>query len=185
MCFFVAQLRGPFSRFGRIDKIRLLPQKKCAFVEFVHQGDAEVAIKEMQGFNLRGDRLKLNFGQGSSRPAEPARQYRRPLDEDDLRLAPVPEGERECASRCCFYSNACVVAAAPPANKDIATVIENMAKFVHKLGLPFEDKVKDLQKGNPRFEFLFGGSGQDFYAWRKYDLKVRTRALVLTVAAHD
>lgn len=60
----------------------------------MHQSDAEVAIKEMQGFNLRGDRLKLNFGQGSSRPAEPQRHYRRPLDEDDLRLAPVPEGER-------------------------------------------------------------------------------------------
>lgn len=72
--------------------------------------------------------------------------------------------------------------AAPPANKDVATVIETLAKFVHKLGLPFEEKVKDLQKGNPRFEFLFGGTGQDFYAWRKYDLKDQENRSGTTVA---
>jgi len=101
-------------------------------------------MREMQGQLLRGERLKINFGHGGTGGGKKG--------DEELRLAPVPE-------------------VGPPPNKDVAFVIEQLATFVHRLGIAFEEKVKDIQKANPRFEFLFGGTGHDYYEWRKYDLK--------------
>jgi RNA recognition motif-containing protein len=138
------ELYGPFARFGTIDNIRLLPQKKCAFITFSNVAEAELAMREMQGQLLRGERLKINFGHGGTGGGKKG--------DEELRLAPVPE-------------------VGPPPNKDVAFVIEQLATFVHRLGSAFEEKVKDVQKANPRFEFLFGGPGHDYFEWRKYDLK--------------
>ncbi len=139
------ELYGPFARFGTIDNIRLLPQKKCAFITYMNVAEAELAMREMQGQMLRGERLKINFGHGGTTGGKKG-------GDEELRLAPVPE-------------------VGPPGNKDVAAVIEQLAGFVHRLGSAFEEKVKDIQKANPRFEFLFGGTGQDYYEWRKYDLR--------------
>lgn len=80
-----------------------------------------------QGFSLHGDRLRINFGYGGQNRNE---SRRRPLDEDEMRLAPVPE-------------------AAPPADKDVAHVIEELAKFVHKVCAVFVF-VFDLVGANVR-----------------------------------
>lgn len=41
-------LRAPFARFGRVERVKLLPEKKCAFLEFERQEEAERALREMQ-----------------------------------------------------------------------------------------------------------------------------------------
>ncbi len=51
----------------QVTHVRLLPLKKCAFLEYSSQAEAEVALREMQGFNLMGNRLRLNFGFGGGR----------------------------------------------------------------------------------------------------------------------
>ncbi len=142
------ELRSIFSRFGHVENVRLILPKRCAFLTLSSVSDAEMAIRELQGYNFRGERLKLNFG--TPQPLQQNRQHRR-MDEE-IRLAPVPQCD-------------------PPSNPDIQHVIDSLASYVHRLGISFEEKVKDLQKGNPRFEFLFGGVGHDYYAWRKYELK--------------
>jgi hypothetical protein len=63
----------------------------------------------------------------------------------------------------------------PPANADVAHVIEEMAKHVLQYGVVFEEKVRDLQKSNPRFEFLKGGAGSDYFDWVKFDLREQER----------
>jgi RNA recognition motif-containing protein len=105
------ELHGPFSRFGTIENIRLLPAKKCAFITFSNVAEAELALREMQGQMLRGERLKINFGHGGATKKD-----------EETRLAPVPE-------------------VGPPSSSDVAAVIEQLASFVHRLGPAFEEKV--------------------------------------------
>ncbi len=106
------ELYGPFSRFGTIENIRLLPAKKCAFITFSNVAEAELALREMQGQAIRGERLKINFGHGGTAVKK----------DEETRLAPVPE-------------------VGPPNNRDVAMVIEQLAAFVHRLGVAFEEKV--------------------------------------------
>lgn len=106
------ELGSAFSRFGKIENIRLLPAKKCAFITFSNVAEAELALREMQGQILRGERLKINFGHGGAVKKD-----------EEMRLAPVPE-------------------VGPPDNRDVAMVIEQLAAFVHRLGVAFEEKVE-------------------------------------------
>lgn len=47
--------RQLFVKYGPIEKIKLIPSKKCGFVNFVARKAAEEAIKELYGnFNLKG-----------------------------------------------------------------------------------------------------------------------------------
>lgn len=158
-------LYAPFSRFGNVESVRIIAAKKCAFVTFSSVAEAEAALQGLQGQIVRGERLKINFGHAGSRDrvggGGGTGGVLKPIggldDGSEARLAPVAE-------------------VAPPANKEIAQAIDELAKFVHRLGPAFEEKVKDNQKANPRFEFLFGGPGVDYYEWRKYDLREKENA---------
>ena len=159
------ELGDVFSRFGDIDSIRLLQGKNCAFVTYRSISEAQAAYAEMNGFELFGQMLKVNFaamrelredrdrrnqddrgggdfrgnqrnGPGVIRPVGGLGDYEEP------RMAPVAE-------------------VPAPANEDLTSVIHELAKFVLQYGSVFEEKVRDLQKSNPRFEFLKseGGTG--------------------------
>ena len=145
-------LRTPFSRFGRIENIKLLPAKKCAFVTYPSSVEAGNAIRELQGYEIRGERIRLNYGH-----AQFSAMKARMEAEQEGRAVPVPQVD-------------------PPDNADLVNVIESLASFVDRLGVSFEEMVKDEQKSNPRFEFLFGGTGKDYYDWKKYELSQRESA---------
>jgi RNA recognition motif-containing protein len=65
------QIREAFENFGRIEKIRLLREKNCAFVNFYTQENAVEARKAMQGAYLGGRPLRINFGKDSGAPPAP------------------------------------------------------------------------------------------------------------------
>ena len=41
-------LRPHFARFGRLERVRILSQKKCAFVDFETQRDGEALVGASQ-----------------------------------------------------------------------------------------------------------------------------------------
>ena len=51
-----------FKRFGNIEKVRILPHKNCAFVNFDNLESAEKAKRTMQGTIFKGQSLKINYG---------------------------------------------------------------------------------------------------------------------------
>ncbi|XP_040412036.1 tetratricopeptide repeat protein 31 isoform X2 [Cygnus olor] len=54
-------LRDCFSRFGQIQSIRMLPGKRCAFVNFKQKASAEAAYEDMLDADLEGSRLVLQL----------------------------------------------------------------------------------------------------------------------------
>eukprot|EP01118_Nematostelium_gracile_P008347 TRINITY_DN2766_c0_g1_i2.p1 TRINITY_DN2766_c0_g1~~TRINITY_DN2766_c0_g1_i2.p1 ORF type:complete len:542 (+),score=168.79 TRINITY_DN2766_c0_g1_i2:74-1627(+) len=127
------QIRVAFSQFGPIEKIRILPQKNCAFVNFATIEAAIAAKNQMQGVSI-GDRpIKINFGKETLRDGI---DLSRPYGDDKPRPPPPPP-------------------IAPPP-KDLAdkALIDKMAEFVFKNGIKFEEMLKEKQKENPKFDFL-------------------------------
>jgi hypothetical protein len=127
---------------------------------------------------LRGERIRLNFGTQQTLRGE--RDRDRPA-----RAMLADDGEFEVFlsflnTEIHYYflvfaeaRLAPVAEAPPPADPALAQAIDTLARFVNRLGLTFEELVRDQQARNPKYSFLTGGAGSDYYEWRKYDLKVR------------
>ncbi|XP_030126326.4 tetratricopeptide repeat protein 31 isoform X2 [Taeniopygia guttata] len=54
-------LRRAFGRFGEIRSMRLLPGRRCAFINFSGKAEAEEAFRAMQGATLEGSKLLLQL----------------------------------------------------------------------------------------------------------------------------
>ncbi|NXT58494.1 TTC31 protein, partial [Pluvianellus socialis] len=54
-------LHSSFSRFGEIRFIRMLPERRCAFINYARKAAAEAAYAEMQDAELEGSRLMLQL----------------------------------------------------------------------------------------------------------------------------
>jgi len=55
-------LKNLFGKFGSIENVKILNQKKCAFVDFVNLEDARKAKLELQGATIKGATLRVNYG---------------------------------------------------------------------------------------------------------------------------
>ena len=56
----------------------------------------------------------------------------------------------------------------PPAPNDPEqrNIIDKLAQFVARNGPDFEMTTKNRQKGNPKFQFLFGGEHYSYYMYK-------------------
>ncbi|NXA98380.1 TTC31 protein, partial [Melanocharis versteri] len=54
-------LRRAFGRFGEIRSVRLLPGRRCAFINFSGKAEAEEAFRAMQGATVEGSKLLLQL----------------------------------------------------------------------------------------------------------------------------
>ncbi|XP_030921217.1 tetratricopeptide repeat protein 31 [Geospiza fortis] len=54
-------LRRAFGRFGEIRSVRLLPGRRCAFINFRGKAEAEEAFRTMQGATVEGSKLLLQL----------------------------------------------------------------------------------------------------------------------------
>ncbi|PVU98651.1 hypothetical protein BB559_001384 [Furculomyces boomerangus] len=53
-----------FGKFGRIESLRTLPDKECAFVNFMRLEDAMAAHDEMQGRKIKNSSVRVGYGKG-------------------------------------------------------------------------------------------------------------------------
>jgi len=142
------QIRQSFAQFGKIEKIRILPQKGCAFVNFATLDAAINARKSMQGATFCGRQLKINFGKEETK--EGASDSSAPAQPEKPRLTTEPPPP---------YS-------APPPDQSVASLIEKTAEFVAKNGDSFERVTREKQKGNEKFQFLTPDTPfHGFYKW--------------------
>ena len=54
----------------------------------------------------------------------------------------------------------------PPPDGDQKNIIDKLAQFVARNGPEFENMTKNKQKGNPKFQFLFGGEYYHYYMYK-------------------
>ncbi|NWU87036.1 TTC31 protein, partial [Onychorhynchus coronatus] len=67
-------LRHTFGRFGEIRSVRMLPGRRCAFINFCGKAAAEAAFGAMQGATVEGSELVLQLKHPShATPAPPPR----------------------------------------------------------------------------------------------------------------
>lgn len=58
--------------------------------------------------------------------------------------------------------------ASPPTDAKRADVLHKLAEYAVKNGATFVELIKDKQKDNPEYQFLFGGQDSDYYRWVLY-----------------
>lgn len=58
--------------------------------------------------------------------------------------------------------------ASSPADAKRADVLHKLAEYAVKNGATFVELIKDKQKDNPEYQFLFGGDDSDYYRWVLY-----------------
>ncbi|KAF7279182.1 hypothetical protein GWI33_007591 [Rhynchophorus ferrugineus] len=54
----------------------------------------------------------------------------------------------------------------PPEDNELRTIIDKLAQFVARIGPDFEQMTKIKQKGNPKFQFLYGGEYFNYYQYK-------------------
>ncbi|XP_056635772.1 calcium homeostasis endoplasmic reticulum protein isoform X1 [Diorhabda sublineata] len=54
----------------------------------------------------------------------------------------------------------------PPQDTELRNIIDKLAQFVARNGPEFELMTKNKQKGNPKFQFLYGGEYYNYYQYK-------------------
>lgn len=60
------ELRQYFSPFGEITQVKIPPGKGCGFVQYVSRQSAEIAIQQMNGYQIGNSRIRLSWGRSQS-----------------------------------------------------------------------------------------------------------------------
>lgn len=60
------ELRHYFSSFGDIVYVKIPPNKGCGFVQYVSRQSAELAIEQMNGFQIGSSRIRLSWGRSQN-----------------------------------------------------------------------------------------------------------------------
>ena len=56
----IEQLKGLFSRYGKVNGVNIIKGKRYGFVELSSQSEADKAKKELNEYEFNGCRLKVN-----------------------------------------------------------------------------------------------------------------------------
>lgn len=131
-------LQREFSPYGRIEDIKMLPQKNCAFINLSNVEEALRAREALQGKMVFGRSMRINFGRddsgGGRGPGEP--------------------------------SSPPATFAHPPQSQDEKFVIDTLASFVKKHGRTLEVLISRREHSNPRLQFLNPShASHAYYRW--------------------
>ncbi|KAF9896322.1 hypothetical protein BX616_007685, partial [Lobosporangium transversale] len=73
------ELRSCFAMFGEITYVKIPPGKGCGFVQFVHRQSAEMAISQMNGYQIGNSRVRLSWGRAQSENKQPMSPHGPPM----------------------------------------------------------------------------------------------------------
>lgn len=158
------ELRTSFEAFGKIEKIKLLPEKKCAFVNFMNMEEAMRARSAMQGRMLGGQPLKINYGKDTGPPSSHGGGGGgmnmgggggdRGNSGTGANMTPLQHNRFEAPPP-------------PPENPEEQSIIDKFATYVAKHGVDFERVTYEKQSANPKFIFLVPGNPKyDYYKYK-------------------
>ena len=192
------ELRAVFDRFGAIERVKMYPQKNCAFINFVELSSALVAKAEMNGFNFFGQALKVNFGKpriggggGAGGSGGGSAQYggggsshgsssQQQQQQQQQHTPSYGQGGNSRGDESRSQGNNGNASTSVPMALSIpisepTEVSEEMKGMADKLIEAFEKNAsleamtKQNQADNPKFSFLFPGrEGHDYYLWKRY-----------------
>jgi calcium homeostasis ER protein len=65
---------------------------------------------------------------------------------------------------------------------ELRNIIDKLAQFVARNGPEFEQMTKNKQKGNPKFQFLYGGEYFNYYQYKVTTEQTGIEATLLILA---
>lgn len=83
------ELRQYFSPFGDIMQVKIPPGKGCGFVQYVHRQSAELAIQQMNGYQIGNSRIRLSWGRSQSDCANKLLQQQQQLALNNVLTSPA------------------------------------------------------------------------------------------------
>jgi len=142
-------LRNHFGQFGVIDRVRLMPQKNCAFINFVSLEAATKSKQHMNGAMIGGRSIKINYGRDTGFGFAP------PSPTDPYKNIEAPPAE-----------------AGPPEDLAERNIIEKLCEYVKRNGAAFEVLTRDRQRDSPKFQFLNSEHPSNaYYKWKLWRTK--------------
>jgi len=170
-----------FVKFGPIGSVKIIwprteeehkRRSNCGFVSFMNRKDAEEAMAQMQGKELYGQAIRLNWSKPVPLPKQPL-DVRSVLgvdapSEGASKWSAPPQEEEEYA----IPSTAVKYEVLWPARIEARIVIDRLATYVAQHGHVFEKLVMERERSNPKFTFLYNVNSSDhmFYRWRVWSL---------------
>lgn len=76
------ELKQYFSIFGEIVYVKIPPGKGCGFVQYVSRHAAELAIEQMNGYQIGSLRIRLSWGRTQQQQSRNRSSSMHPFDED-------------------------------------------------------------------------------------------------------
>ncbi|KAG0233626.1 hypothetical protein BGX31_004799 [Mortierella sp. GBA43] len=80
------ELRSCFAMFGEITYVKIPPGKGCGFVQFVHRQSAEMAISQMNGYQIGNSRVRLSWGRAQNE----GKQQQQPMSPHGASMVGTP-----------------------------------------------------------------------------------------------
>jgi len=170
-----SKLREVFGQFGVIEQVRMVPHKNCAFVNFSCLEEAIEARKQLQGLELLGNRVKINFGKES--PGSSSSSGR--ISSSSASMSGGEGSSNPLGSSLNISSNSSLPSVeppppyqAPPNDAITVSLIDKTADFVCRNGVEFERITLQKQKDNPKFAFLHDDHpDHGYYKWKLWTLR--------------
>jgi hypothetical protein len=160
-----------------IQAVKLLHAKNCAFVYFTSVEDAQKVfdIGAANKLVIRNNTLKTGWGKELTTAT--GELY---ISPDAVRLSAMTTYSAPSYSPLSWQQPQQLPTTLisppplPPEDPEQQKVIDRLAEFVVARGTEgdvFENVVREKEKNNPRFAFLFGGPYNDYYRWKLYELR--------------
>ena len=178
-------IRTLFSNYGTVMQVRLLPQSKCAFVNFSSIEEAKMARLCLDGSSFHGRNLKINFGRDTTSFANGTNGNQHGYSrggggggggngqgpymnrDDEHQKGNDGQGNVEMPSRFIRPEDLPIQAPETIPPEDVVSVINN---FVDKLlckGRDFE--VVALKSNNPKISFINPWDQyHQYYKWKVF-----------------
>jgi RNA recognition motif-containing protein len=185
------EVRGLFSQFGPIERIKVLSQKNCAFVDFTTIDHALAAKQHMNGVPFKSSFLRINFGRDDPNRDRPPRQdnfhWTAPgLENNRGGQDRQDRGDRGGGDR--FGGDRggggfrgrgrdrspdkSLQPPAPPTDMNVKSIIDKFAVAVAKAGPSLEEVTLQKSGNDPRFAFLKEDHEHHlYYRFRIFEIK--------------
>ncbi|XP_068709017.1 uncharacterized protein [Montipora foliosa] len=87
-----------FSRCGRVDTVRILPKRFCAFVNYDKHESAAVALEKLQGYELGGEAILLRYPNNTGSPGSQAVHVMGTNSVASIKKKPIIDGDPKLAA---------------------------------------------------------------------------------------
>lgn len=170
-----------FGLFGPISSIQITSPDKddrrkrrsSGFLSFVERANAEEARDKMNGRDFFGFRVKIGWGRPQTKSS-----YEEERKNSHHRDSRREEHSRKYSSRDTYQSpetkqSPSEIRVIIPHDSERLNLINKLASFVARDGSDFERKVRDKERDNPKFQFLFDENSleSNYYHWRVYSFQ--------------